>query len=150
MQSHGLSLAKSVPEWDAQSHHRALHIQGFFLYLAFNYTFFGTCQCCQQDLEAAGRGGDGWLVEDSSWTHLTVGWTLPRCWVGAQIVAVAEESQQRRWESARGCVSPPSEGPFYWRTQTVVFAADLLYFFLEFLGLDGSFPACPASSLRMD
>lgn len=112
--------------------------------------YFGTCQCCQQYLEAAGRGGDGWPVEDSSWTHLMVGWTLPRHWVGAQIMAVAEESQQRQWEPARGCVSPPSEGPFYWRTQTVVFAADLLYLFLEFLGVDGSFPACPASSSWMN
>lgn len=35
---------------------------------------------------AVGRGGDGSVVEDSSWIHLMVGWALPRCWVGAEIL----------------------------------------------------------------
>lgn len=98
-----VSLTKSVPEW-GRSDSLPTWIclcRVFFLYLAFNYIFFCTCQCCQQYLETARRGGDGWLVEDSSWTHLTVGWTLPCC---SNLVAGAGEFQQRWWESVRWCV----------------------------------------------
>lgn len=75
----GLSLTKLVPAWDTQTvlPHGFAYI-GFFSIWHLIIFLGAPVSAVSSIWRAAGRGGDGWPVEDSSWTHLMIGWTLPR------------------------------------------------------------------------